>query len=275
MILIGERINAGFKDIGRAIRNKDKGPVQEWARRQAEAGASYLDVNIGAVSKDPRDMVWLIRAVQEAAPTPISVDSTQPEVLRAGLEVLDGRPVLINSTTADDGRLARVIPLAVEFRASLLGLAMDERGSPQDVARRVENGAKIFAAAVEAGLPPDRVFLDPILMPIRFMQDQAPKVLETIREFTLFSDPPLHISVGLSNISSEAKERKLLARTFVVMAMAMGLDAAICNVLDEELRAAVATAELVLNRDIYTDDYLTAFRLKAEGTAGEGTRRGG
>lgn len=274
MILIGERINAGFKDIGRAIQGKDKGPVQEWARRQAAAGASYLDVNIGAVSKDPRDMVWLVQMVQEAVPTPISVDSTQPEVLRAGLEVLDGRPVLINSTTADDGRLARVVPLAVEFHASLLGLAMDERGSPPDVARRVENGAKIFAAAVEAGLSPDQVFLDPILMPIRFMQDQGPRVLETIREFTLFSDPPLHISVGLSNICSEAKERKLLARTFVVMAVTMGLDAAICNVLDEDLRAAVATAELVLNREIYTDDYLRAFQLKAEGTAGEETRRG-
>ncbi|MFH1609382.1 MAG: dihydropteroate synthase [Candidatus Bipolaricaulota bacterium] len=274
MILIGERINAGFKDIGRAIRDKDKGPVQEWARRQAAAGASYLDVNIGAVSKDPRDMVWLVQAVQEAVPTPISVDSTQPDVLRAGLEVLDGRPVLINSTTADDGRLARVIPLAVDFRAALLGLVMDERGSPQDVARRVENGAKIFAAAVEAGLSPDQVFLDPILMPIRFMQDQGPRVLEAIREFTLFSDPPLHISVGLSNICSEAKERKLLARTFVVMARAMGLDAAICNVLDEELRAAVATAELVLNRDIYTDDFLKASRLKRE-SSGEGTGRAG
>lgn len=273
MILIGERINAGFKDIGRAIRDKDKAPVQEWAKRQAAAGASYLDVNIGAVSKDPRDMAWLVQAVQEAVPTPISVDSTQPEVLRAGLEALDGRPALINSTTADDTRLARVVPLAVEFRASLLGLAMDERGSPRDVAGRVENGAKIFAAAVEAGLSPDQVFLDPILMPIRFMQDQGPRVLEAIREFTRFSDPPLHISVGLSNICSEAKERKLLARTFVVMAMAMGLDAAICNVLDEELRAAVATAELVLNREIYTDDYLRAFRLKVEGAAGEGTRR--
>ena len=263
MILIGERINAGFKDIGRAVRDKDPRPVQEWARRQAAAGASYLDVNIGAVSKDPQDMAWLVRVVQEAVPTPISVDSTQPEVLRAGLEALDGRPALVNSTTADEGRLSRVVPLAVEFRAALLGVAMDERGSPQDVARRVENGAKIFAAAVEAGLSPDQVFLDPILMPIRFMQDQGPRVLETIREYTVLSDPPPHISVGLSNICSEAKERKLLARTFLVMAMAMGLDAAICNVLDDELRAAVATAELILNREIYTDDYLRASRLKA------------
>lgn len=265
MILIGERINAGFKDIGRAIREKAKGPIQEWARRQADCGADYLDLNIGAVSKDPRDMAWLVQVVQEAVPTPIAVDSTQAEILRAGLEALDGRPALVNSTTAEDEKLRKIIPLAVEHGASLIGVVSDERGSPQDVARRVENAAKIFAAATEAGLTPDRIFLDPILMPIRFMQDQAPKVLEAIREFTLLSDPPPHISVGLSNICSGAKERGLLTRTFLVMALAVGLDTAICDVLDERLRAAVATAELILNREIYSDEYLKVWALRRGG----------
>ncbi len=262
MILIGERINAGFKDIGRAIKEKDPRPVIKWAKVQTQAGANYLDVNIGAVSKDPQDLVWLIRVVQEAVPTAISIDSTQPELLEAGVEALDGRPALLNSTTAEDRKLAQVVGLAARCGGALLGVAMDERGSPQDVARRVENGAKIFAAAIEAGLTPDRVFLDPILMPIRFMQDQAPKVLEAIHEFTMLSDPPPHISVGLSNLVSKAKERGLLARTFLVMAMSTGLDAAICDITDPELRMAVATAELILNREIYTDDYVRAFHLK-------------
>lgn len=265
MILIGERINAGFKDIGRAIREKAKEPIQAWARKQAAAGADYLDLNIGAVSKDPRDMAWLVQVVQEAVSTPISVDSTQPEILRAGLEACDGRPVLINSTTAEDEKLEKIVPLAVKYNAGLIGVVSDERGSPQDVERRVENAAKIFATATEAGLTPDRIFLDPILMPIRFMQDQAKKVLEAIREFTLLSDPPPHISVGLSNICSGAKERRLLARIFLVMAMAAGLDAAICDVTDEELRAAVATAEIILNREIYSDEYLKVWAMKRGG----------
>jgi 5-methyltetrahydrofolate corrinoid/iron sulfur protein methyltransferase len=262
MILIGERINAGFKDIARAIREKAVEPIQEWARRQAAAGADYIDVNIGAASKDPADMAWLIQVVQEAVPTPISVDSNRPEVLRAGLEALDGRPALVNSTTADDDKIAEIVPLAVEYGAGLIGVAMDQRGSPQDVERRVENGAKIFVAATEAGIPPERIFLDPVLMPIRFMQDQAVKVLEAIREYILLSDPPPHISVGLSNICSKTKERSLITRTFVVMAMAAGLDAAICNVLDRELMAAVATAEVILNREIYSDDFLKVWALK-------------
>jgi len=120
----------------------------------------------------------------------------------------------------------------------------------------------VFMAAMEAGLEPDRIILDPILMPIKFMQEQAPFVLEAIEQYTNLSDPPPHISVGLSNIGSKTTERGRIVRTFLVMAMAKGLDAAICNVCDEETIAAVATAELVLNKEIYSDSYVRAFRMR-------------
>lgn len=262
MILIGERINAGFKDIKQAIQAKDKGPIERWAKLQAEAGADYLDVNLGAASKRPEDMAWLVETVQGAVDLPISVDSTNIEILTAGLAALDGRPALINSTTASDEKLGQLVPLAMEYNAGLIGIAMDERGSPQDVNRRVENGAKIFATALEAGLEPERVFLDPIVMPLKFMQEQAKNILEAIYQYTMLSDPPPHISIGLSNICSKATERGLINRTFVVMAIDRGLDAAILNVMDDELLDAIATAELILNREIYSDSYLRAFRMK-------------
>ncbi|UCF10907.1 MAG: dihydropteroate synthase [Candidatus Bipolaricaulota bacterium] len=267
MILIGERINAGFKDIANAIRTKDPTAVEKWAVAQAEAGATYLDVNIGAASRDPADMAWLVETVQKAVPTKISVDSTKIEAIEAGLDAIDGRGVLVNSTTADPGKLEKIIPLAVKHEAMLLGLAMDERGSPQNVERRVENGAMVFMAATEAGIPPERIVLDPILMPIKFMQEQVPNVLEAIEQYTHLSDPPPHISVGLSNIGSKTAERGRIVRTFLVMAMARGLDAAILDVCDEETIAAVATAELMLNQEIYSDSYIRAFRIKAGGSA--------
>ena len=262
MILIGERINAGFKDIANAIRTKDPTAVEKWATAQSEAGATYLDVNIGAASRDPADMGWLVEVVQKAVPTKISVDSTKIEAIEAGLDAIDGRGVLINSTTADPGKLEKIVPLAVKHNAMLLGLAMDDRGSPQNVERRVENGAIVFMAAMEAGLPPDRIILDPILMPIKFMQEQVPFVLEAIDQYTHLSDPPPHISVGLSNIGSKTTERGRIVRTFLVMAMARGLDAAICNVCDAETIAAVATAELMLNKEIYSDSYIRAFLMR-------------
>jgi len=263
MILIGERINGSFKDIGAAIKERNKGPIAEWARRQAQAGADYLDVNMGAASKNPDDMIWLIKTVQEAVDTPISVDSTKVEILEAGLSAIKpGREIMVNSTTAEDGKLEKIIPLALKYNASLIGVVMDERGSPQDVDRRVELGAKIFAVASEAGLTPERIYLDPIVMPLKFMQEQAKNILEAIRQFTMISDPPPHISIGLSNICSKAEERGLINRTFLVMAMAAGCDAAICNVTDKDLMAAVATAELILNKEIYSDSYLKAYRKR-------------
>jgi 5-methyltetrahydrofolate corrinoid/iron sulfur protein methyltransferase len=265
VILIGERINAGFKDIAAAIREKKPEAVQKWALAQAEAGATYLDVNIGAASRDPADMAWLVDIVQQTVPTKISVDSTKIDVVQAGLEALDGRGCLINSTTADPGKLEKLVPMAVKHNASLLGVAMDERGSPQNVDRRVENGAMIFMTAMEGGLSPDRIVLDPVLMPIKFMQEQVVHVLEAISQYTCLSDPPPHISVGLSNIGSKTAERGRIVRTFLIMGMAHGLDAAICDVCDEELIAAVATTEIMLNKQIYSDSYLRAFRAGAGG----------
>ncbi|MCI2429125.1 dihydropteroate synthase [Candidatus Acetothermia bacterium] len=267
MILIGERINGSFKDIGAAIKEKKKAPIQEWAKKQTEAGADYLDVNLGAVSKSPEDFSWLIKTVCEAVPTPLSVDCNKLELMRAGLEthreVAGSRPLIINSTTAEESKLMPLVELAVKYDGGLIGVVMDERGSPQDVDRRVELGAKIFAVASEAGLTPDRIYLDPIVMPLKFMQEQGKNVLEAIRQFAMISDPPPHISVGLSNICSKAEERGLINRTFLVMAMAAGCDAAICNVMDTELVNAVATAELILNKEIYSDSYLKAYRKRA------------
>ena len=266
MILIGERINGSFKDIGAAIKEKNQGPIQEWARKQTAAGADYLDINLGAVSKSPEDFSWLIRTVCEAVPAPLSIDCNKLELMCAGLatyrEVAPDRSLLINSTTAEDSKLTPLVELAVKYNGSLIGVVMDERGSPQDVDRRVELGAKIFAVASEAGLTPERIFLDPIVMPVKFMQEQGKNVLGAIQQFAMISDPPPHISLGLSNAASKADEKGLINRTLLVMAMAAGCDAAICNVMDTELLNAAATAELILNKEIYSDSYLKAFRKR-------------
>jgi 5-methyltetrahydrofolate corrinoid/iron sulfur protein methyltransferase len=266
MILIGERINGSFKDIGVAIKEKNKGPVQDWAKKQTQAGADYLDVNLGAVSKSPEDFSWLIKTVCEAVPTPLSVDCNKLDLMRVGLEayrtVASDRSLVINSTTAEDSKLIPLVELAAKYDGGLIGVVMDERGSPQDVDRRVELGAKIFATASEAGLTPGRIYLDPIVMPVKFMQEQGKNVLEAIRQFAMISDPPAHISIGLSNAASKAEERSLINRTFLIMAMTAGCDAAICNVNDVELMNAVATAELVLNKEIYSDSYLKAFKKR-------------
>ena len=255
MILIGERINTGFKDIKQAVADKDKGPLQDWARKQTEAGATFLDVNLGAVSADPADMCWMIETVQEAVETPVCIDTNKPNILAEAIKVC--RPgALINSTTAADEKLDAMMPIAAEHNASIIGVVMDQSGTPKNADKRVENAGKILAKAMELGMEPDRVFLDPIVMPLKFMQEQAKEILEATRQFQLFSDPPPHVVCGLSNISNGTQHKKLINRIFLVMAVNNGMDAAICDVMDTALVNAARTAELVMNKEIYADSYV-------------------
>ncbi len=259
MILIGERINAGFKDIKEAIISKNGDAIKEWAKKQTDANATYLDVNLGTASNKPEDLCWMIEQVQEVVDTPISIDNNKPSMLKEAIPVCK-KPPLVNSVTAIDEKMDELLPIVAEYNASIIGLCMDEAGSPKSADKRVENAGKVFAKVLEYGMEPDQLFLDPIVMPLKFMQEQASEILKGTSQFALFSDPPCHIVCGLSNISNGTKQKSLIDRTFVAMLIANGLDAAICDVMDDELVNSMLTADLVMNRSIYADSYVEAFR---------------
>ncbi|KPJ61844.1 MAG: hypothetical protein AMS15_05690 [Planctomycetes bacterium DG_23] len=260
MIAIGERINGMYEDVKKAIAEKDPGPVQDLARRQTEAGAKFLDINVGTAAADREAaMRWLVQVAQETVDTPLSIDSTNFDVVCAGVEAAKN-PVLINSTKGEPALLEKFVPLAVEKNAQLVALTMDSRGVPADVNTRVEIAATVVTFALEKGLDPSRLFIDPIILPINVAQDQPQKILEAMQQIRMLSDPAPHIVVGLSNVSQSTKVRSLLNRTFLVMALAAGLDAAIVDVFDKELMDAAITAEIILNKSIYSDDYLRAAR---------------
>jgi len=259
MILIGERINAGFADIKRAIQERDGDVIKEWARKQADARADYLDVNMGTASNKPEDLCWMIEMVQEEVDLPISIDNNKPAMLKEAVPVCK-KPPLINSTTAVEEKMDELLPIAAEYNASIIGLVMDEAGSPKSADKRVENAGKIFAKIMEYDISPEQLFLDPIVMPLKYMQEQAKEILEATRQFQLFSDPPCHIVCGLSNISNGTTHKKLINRVFCAMMIANGLDAVILDVTDTELVDTILTAELVMNKSIYADAYIEAFR---------------
>ena len=259
MIFIGERINAGFKDVKEAIINKDADVIKEWAKKQTDANATYLDVNLGTASNKPEDLIWMIEAVQEVVDTPISIDNNKIDMLKEAIPVCK-TPPLVNSVPAIDEKMDAMFPLIVEHKASIICLVMDESGSPKSADQRVENAGKIFAKATEYGIPSDHLFLDPIVMPLKFMQEQAKEIMAATGQFKMFSDPPCHIVCGLSNISNNTTQKSLINRTFAAMLIANGLDALILDIMDKELVNSVLTAELIMNKSIYADSYVEAFR---------------
>ncbi|MDD5681644.1 MAG: dihydropteroate synthase, partial [Candidatus Omnitrophica bacterium] len=144
----------------------------------------------------------------------------------------------------------------------VIGLAMDKSGVPNSKEKRLELAAAIVAKAMEFGLNSDDLYLDPIVLPVNVAQTQGYEVLESIREFRLLCDPAPQTIVGLSNVSQGTKVRSLINRTFLTMAVANGLTSAILDPLDKDLMDALITAELILNKNIYCDSFLDAYRKK-------------
>ncbi len=262
MFVIGELINGMFKDVGKAIANKDKAVIQKKALDQTQAGAGMLDVNVGpAVADAASAMKWLVETIQEVVDTPLALDSTKPAVIEEGLKLVK-KKAMINSTTADKEKLDLLLPMAKQYNASLIGLTMGKSGIPRDRNERSQFAAEIVSACMEAGINLADLYLDPIILPINVAQAQVQEVLESIREFKILSDPPPKTVVGLSNVSQGTDKRSLINRTFLVMGVACGLDAAIADPLDKELMDGLITAELLLNKHIYCTSFLDAYRKK-------------
>ncbi len=262
MLVIGELINGMFKDVGKAIANKDKAVIQKLAKDQTQAGAGMLDVNVGpAVADAASAMKWLVETIQEVVDTPLALDSTKPAVIEEGLKLVK-KKAMINSTTADKEKLDLLLPMAKQYNASLIGLTMGKSGIPRDRNERSQFAAEIVSACMEAGINLADLYLDPVILPVNVAQAQVQEVLESIREFKILSDPPPKTVVGLSNVSQGTEKRSLINRTFLVMAVACGLDAAIADPLDKELMDGLITAELLLNKHIYCTSFLDAYRKK-------------
>lgn len=262
MFIVGELINGMYKNVQEAIKEKNKKIIQELAISQTKAGASALDVNCGPASATPREtMKWLVESIQEVVSTPLCLDSTKSDVIEAGLSLAKNKTI-INSTGADKEKLDILVPMALKYNSSLVGLAMNKKGVPQDRFQRLELAAQIVTYCQENNFNVSNLYLDPIILPVNVAQSQGTEALEAIREFKLLSDPAPKTIVGLSNVSQGTNVRSLINRTFLVMARACGLDGAILDPLDKDLMDALITAELILNKQIYCDSFLDAYRKK-------------
>ena len=262
MLIIGERINGMFKDVAKAIAGKDKQTIQKLAKAQIAEGAGMLDVNVGPAVPDALSaMQWLVETIQQVADVPLALDSTKPEAIEAGLRLVKHK-AMINSTTAAKEKLEKLLPMAKQYKASLIGLTMGASGIPRDRHERSQFAAEIVSACIEAGISTADIYLDPIILPVNVTQPQAIEVLESIREFKLLAQPSPKTVIGLSNVSQGTDLRSLINRTFLVMATGAGLDAAIADPLDKDLIDAVITAELLLNKHIYCASFLDAYRKK-------------
>lgn len=257
--IIGEKINGTRGQVGRAITDRDAAFIQSLAIRQAEAGAHRIDVNAGTrPDREPDDLRWLVDTVQEVADIPLCLDSANPAALAAALAVTRTAP-LINSISGEPARLRDVLPLARDHGCPVIALALDDTGIPPDAERRLAVIRRLMTATRQAGIGDTEVFVDPLVMAVSTAGHAGGVALDTIaavrKEF-----PETHITVGLSNVSFGLPARHLVNRTFLALAVAAGIDCAICDPLDQELVATLRATELLLGRDRHCLAYTRAYR---------------
>jgi cobalamin-dependent methionine synthase I len=239
MVIIGENIHVIAKAVSTAIRERDAKVIQGLAKAQTEAGAGYIDLNVGPMKKDPEEnMQWLVSAIQEVTDLPLSIDTMNPVAMEAGLKACQKRP-LLNSASGKTDSKEQMLPLAQKHNCDVVISVITDKGMPPDVDSKIESIMDTVTYANELGIPNEDIWVDPIILPVSTAGEGQGFAVACLEFIKILEDvlPEIKSTVGLSNISNGVPNelRPLLNRTYLLMLDRNGLYSAIADPLDKEL----------------------------------------
>ena len=235
MFLIGENLNIMSKTLGPAMKERNAKPLQEMAIEEARQGVDYIDINIGPARKEgDKFMEWMVKTVQEVTDKPLSLDTTNPIAMEAGLKAHKGR-ALINSISLV--RMEEELPFVVKYDCDFIGLLWGREGLPRDANERGAIAAELLYSANEKGIANEKIWFDPIVTPA--VNIESNHVKPCLEFMSMLQDlaPGAKSAVGLSNVSNGAPNnlRPYLNRTYLMMLMKYGIHSAIVDAFDQDL----------------------------------------
>lgn len=247
MYIIGENIHIISQRVKDALKERDAKFFQELAVRQVEAGAQALDLNMGPRKKDWEEIFpWMVETVEAVTDVPLCFDSTNLQGIEAGLKKITKAQPIINSTSAEEERLAQVPLVAKRYNTRLIALTMGKSGIPVGADERVNIAIeKLIPRAVEINFPIEDLIIDPLVLTVSGCQEYCPELIDAVRTLQYAWDPAPPISVGLSNVSNSVphENRPLINRTYGVMLMGAGLQTMIADPFDDKLKEAIRIIE--------------------------------
>jgi 5-methyltetrahydrofolate corrinoid/iron sulfur protein methyltransferase len=237
MYIIGENLHIISPRVKEAVAERDIKFFQNSAVEQVEAGADAVDLNIGPQKKAGHEILpWMVKGVQDVVDVPLVLDTTNLTAIEEALKVAK-RQCIINSTSAEEERLATVPALAKEYNAKLIGLTMAKAGIPVSAEERVNIALEyLIPRAMELDIPLPDLLIDPLVLTVSGCQEYCPECVEAVRILKVAGDPPPMTNVGLSNVSNAVPNemRPLINRTYLIMLMAVGVDYVIADPFDQE-----------------------------------------
>ena len=255
-ITIGERIHCISPSIRKAMAERDPEPILKRAKEQIDAGATYLDVNIGpAESHGPELMSWAVQLIQSNFDNvPLAFDTANKKAIEAGINVYNrskGKPI-VNS--ADAGDRIEYLDLAAANDAICVALC-SKAGVPSDNDERMSYLMELLERGLGLGMEAEDMWFDPLFLVIKGMQDKQMDVLEFIR---MIAEQGLNSTGGLSNNCNGMPKhiRPIMDSAMVAMAMMCGLTSAIVNPCDLRLMETIKSCDIIKNNNLYADSYL-------------------
>ncbi|MFH1220887.1 MAG: dihydropteroate synthase [Candidatus Eisenbacteria bacterium] len=261
MIVIGERLNSSRRPVLDALRSKNESFLLKEAIAQEQAGADYLDLNTAALlDKEIETLQWAIPLLQSTCKVPLSLDTPNPDAMEVGLRLHKGQ-ALLNSLTGETVRIKRLLPLIKEFKPRVIALCLDDAGVPKSSDRELAIAQATVTLLEREGLDPKDIFVDPLVRPVGVDEQAVILFLESLGKIKQ-SLPLVRTVAGISNVSFGLPQRKMLNRTFLVLALEKGLDAAILDPLDKDTMSILSSTRALLGLDPGLRGYLAGARLR-------------
>jgi cobalamin-dependent methionine synthase I len=259
MLIVGEEINTSRPAVTEAVGKRDKGFITEIARKQVEAGAHYLDVNASTfLHEEPECLRWLVETIQSEIRVPLCLASNNPKAVSEALMRHEGQP-MVNGVSLDPDHFAALAPVVGTKSCRVVAQCSSGKTPPETFEQKVQIGSELIEKLTAKGIALDRIYLDPCIQPMGVNSGMAITALEAMRELSN-RYLGIHTICGLSGVSFGLPKRRLINSTFLAIAMAYGLTAAVLNPLDQQLMATVLAAEMILGRDDGCERYISAYQ---------------
>lgn len=259
MIIIGELINASRSDVAQAIKVEDAYTIKKMAADQENKGASYIDVNAGVfVGEESKYLPWLVNKVQSVVKVPCCIDSPDPKAIETALKYHQGT-AMINSISLEKKRCDALLPILSGSNLKVVALCMGDSGMPETADQRFIIADKLINILVKNNVPIENIYVDPLVQPISAQSDYGLEFLKSIHQI-MAEFRGIHTVCGLSNVSFGLPNRPLINRTFMSMAITMGLDSAIVNPLNNSMMDTIMASEALSGDDDFCTNYLDYHR---------------
>jgi len=263
MILIAEKLNGSIPSCANAISSRDESYIKDLAKRQADAGANYIDCCASVKENELETLEWMINAVQSVTDCPISVDSPDVSVIINAMPICK-KPGMFNSVSGEGDKIDLAFPILAKPENSLwhvMALLCDDTGIPRSAEKRIEVFEMTMEKASRYGICDDRIHIDPLVEMLCTTDDgEGIYMILDVMNHIKKTRPDVHISGAISNISYNLPVRRLVNKAFAVLAINAGMDSAVLDPLNKDLRGVILAAEAMLGLDDYCAEYVSAYR---------------